>query len=185
MNNLPEGPRGKALALGICFVLFALVYMIVIGPLLQLYQDTDERLQTRVALMQRLEVSARALPRLHAAADRLNKQPGQGAAMLTGSSAPVAGAELQSAVKEIVESNGAHLSSSEILAPEAADSFQKVGLHVSLSGDLTLLTAVLHGIETSHPVMFVDNVEIRGGANPGDDAQTLAIAFDVYGFRPS
>lgn len=185
MNNLPEGPRGRALALGIGFVLLALVYLVVISPLSQLYADTDDRLQSRVALVQRLQVSARELPRLRATADQLAKQPGQGAVLLTGNGPSVAAAELQSAVKEIVENNGTHLSSSEVLAPEAADSFQKIGVHVALSGDLTLLAAVLRGIETSHPVMFVDNVEIRGGANPGDDAQTLAIAFDVYGFRPS
>jgi hypothetical protein len=103
--------------------------------------------------------------------------------LLTGSSPAVSAAELQSAMKDIVENSGAHLNSSEILAPEAADNFQKIGVHVAFSGDLTLLTSVLRGIETSHPAMFVDNVEIRGGADSGDDARTLAIAFDVYGFR--
>jgi len=31
--------------------------------------------------------------------------------------------------------------------------------------------------------MFVDNMDIRAAANAGDDSQSLAIAFDVYGFR--
>jgi hypothetical protein len=184
MNNLPDGPRGKALALGICFLLAAILYMIFVDPLIALYQSGDERLESREELKQRLQISALELPRLRASAEMTGKQPSKGALLLTGNSPAVAAAELQSAMKEIVETSGAHLNSSEILAPEAADSFQKVGVHVAFSGDLTLLTSVLRGIETSHPAMFVDNVEIRGGANQGDDAQTLAIAFDVYGFRP-
>ncbi len=183
MNNLPEGRRGHILALGICFLAVAAVYLVIIAPLASLYGDGAERLQLRRDMVDRLEASVRALPRLRAEAERLRDPSHKGAVLLTGSSPTVAAAELQTALKEMVEANGARISSSEVLAPEAQDSFQKIGLHVSFTGDLALLTTVLRGIETSRPAMFVDNVEIRGAANSGDDNQALAIAFDVYGFR--
>jgi general secretion pathway protein M len=171
------------LAVAIGFLAIAVVYLIIIAPLFQIYGDAADRLQTRRDLVERLEVSAKALPKLRAEAERLRDPSHKGAVLLVGSSPTVAAAQLQTSMKELVEASGARLSSSEILAPEMQDSYQKIGLHVSFSGDLTLLTAVLRGIETARPAMFVDNVEIRGGANEGGDSQTLAIAFDVYGFR--
>jgi general secretion pathway protein M len=183
VNNLPEGRRGQIMALGITFIMVVLVYLVIISPILQLYGSGAERLQSRRDMVERLQVSERALPRLRAEAARLRDPSHNGAVLLVGSSPTVAAAQLQTALKEIVEAGGSRLASSEILAPEAQDGYQKVGLHVSFSGDLTLLTSVLRGIETARPAMFVDNVEIRGGANPGEASQTLAIAFDVYGFR--
>jgi hypothetical protein len=162
-----------------------MLYLVIVGPLISLYQGGQDELDARRDMVHRLQVSADHLPALRAESERLGKESAKGSVLLTGNGPTVAAAQLQSTVKEIVENNGAHLSSSEILAPDTADSFQKIGLHVSFSGDLTLLTTVLRGIETSHPAMFVDNVEIRGGANSGDDAQSLSIAFDVYGFRSS
>lgn len=183
MNSLPDGPRGRALAAGILVLIVVAVYMMIVSPLVDLYDARADRLQSRVDLAQRLAISARDLPRLRASAEQLEKDPSKGTVLLTGGSPAVAAAQLQTTVKEIVENSGAHLISSEILAAEAVESFQRVGLHVSFAGDLSLLTSVLRGIETSHPAMFIDNVEIRSSANAGEDSGALAIAFDVYGFR--
>ena len=183
MNSLPEGRRGQALAVGIALLMATLIYLIVISPILQLYESGGDRLQARRDMVDRLRVSERALPTLRVEAAKLRDPSNNGAVLLVGSSPTVAAAQLQTRLKELVESSGAHLASSEILSPEPQDGYQKIGLHVSFSGDLTLLTAVLRGIETARPAMFVDNVEIRGGADPGEASPTLAIAFDVYGFR--
>ena len=47
MNGLPEGRRGHMLALGICLLIVAAVYLLVIAPLSSLYGSGAERLETR------------------------------------------------------------------------------------------------------------------------------------------
>ena len=136
MNGLPEGRRGHMLALGICLLIVAAVYLLVIAPLSSLYGSGAERLETRRDMVDRLQASARALPRLRKEAERLRDPSHKGAVLLVGSSPTVAAAQLQTALKELVETNGAHIASAEVLAPEPQDSYQKIGLHVSFSGDL-------------------------------------------------
>jgi hypothetical protein len=186
MNNLPDGVRGKALALAICLLPVAFLYLAIVSPLRGVYESGAERLRERTELVERLQVSARELPRLRQEAERARAASNGGALLLTGSSATVAAATLQSTMKQLVESNGAKLSSAEILAPENKEQYQRVGIHVQFAGDLRLLMSVLRGIETSHPVMFVDNVEIRGAADAAADdssGQELSITLDLYGFR--
>jgi type II secretory pathway component PulM len=187
MNDLPDGPRGKILALAILAVALLAIYMVVVAPLIGLYDDGEERLAGRTAMAERLQRNTRDLPRLRQAAAELQAGGGDGTdLLLTGSSATVAAADLQTTIKDLIEEGGARLSSAEILPPETQAPFEKVGLRVSFSGDLPLLTSVLRGIETAHPIIFVDNLEIRGaGATDQDDSgQTLSIAFDLYGYRP-
>jgi general secretion pathway protein M len=186
MNNLPDGVRGKILAVGMLLGVLLLIDLVVISPIVGLYDSTAETVQERAALAQRLQNSIRELPRLRKAADALKESSGDQQLLLEGSSDTVAAAMLQSTVKSLIEDGGARLNSAEILPPEKQDPYQKVALRVSFTGDLTLLTAVLRGIETARPVIFVDNVDIRGagGANQDDGDQSLTIAFDLYGFRP-
>lgn len=187
MNDLPSGVRGKALALGLCVLVLAAIYLIVITPLMALYDANAEYLQERQELAQRLQRSAKALPALQDQADAVHDQVSDADLLLDGDSDSVAAAALQSTVKDIVESAGARLISSEVLSSDKRGTLQRVGIHVSFSGNLTLLTTVLQGIQLAHPVILVDNVDIQGadGADQSSDSQKqLAIALDVYGFKP-
>lgn len=180
MTNLPDGLLGKILALGICAMLAAVAYLALIQPLLGLYEDGEQRLQERMELVQRLQGSVRDLPRLRAQAAQWHDKSSNGELLLAGTGDTVAAAALQSALKGLVEDGGASLTSAEVLPPQTQDKFRRIAIRVSFTGDLTLLTSVLRGVETAHPVMFVDNLEIHG-ADGGDT--DLAVAFDVYGFR--
>ena len=185
MTELPEGVIGKVLALAVCALLVLTVRVAVVAPLLGLYDARQQQLQERLDLVARLRRSAADLPRLRAEADKWRKNARGGDLLLSGSSDTIAAATLQTSLKDLVERGGAKLSSAEVLPAEAADKFRKVGVRVSFSGDVPLLTTVLGGIETSHPIMFVENFDIRTGAKgAGDDAGPAhTIALDVYGFR--
>ena len=187
MNDLPTGIRGKALALGLCVLVVAAIYLAVITPLIALYDTNAEHLQDRQELAQRLQRSAKALPALQDEAAATQDQASDADLLLDGDSDSVAAAALQSTVKDLVESAGARLISSEVLPSDKRETLQRVGIHVSFSGNLTLLTTVLQGIQLAHPVILVDNVDIQGadGADQGSGGQKqLAIALDVYGFKP-
>ncbi len=182
--TLPTGNSGKALALGICGLLLLLFYFIAVEPLIVLYADGQQELHQRSALAERLQRAVHDLPRLRELAQKVNEGSGD-TDLLTGSSDAVAAAALQSTVKGMVVEGGATLNSAEILPAEPHEKYQRVAIRVSFTADLELLTQVLRGIETAHPQLFVDNLDIRsGGAGGADDASpTLTISVDVYGFR--
>ncbi len=186
MNDLPTGIRGKVLALGLCVLVVAAIYLAAVAPMVSLYEANAERLQERQELAQRLQRSARALPVLRDEADAAQNQASDENLLLEGDSDSVAAAALQSTVKDVVESAGARLISVEVLTSDKRENLQRVGIHVSFSGNLALLTTVLQGMQLAHPVILVDNVDIQGAdsADQGGSQKQLAIALDVYGFKP-
>jgi general secretion pathway protein M len=182
VNSLPEGLIGKALALGIACVLLCLLYFMAVAPLLSFYADGERSLEERTALAAMLERSVHDLPRLRALAAQWQQGAPANDLLLPASSDSVAAATLQSTVKDLVEQGGATLNSTEILPPQDQDSFRRVGIHVSFSTNQRLLMAALRGIEIARPLLFVDNIDIRGTAQPGSADPGLAVAFDVFGF---
>lgn len=185
MTALPEGILGKILALAICGVLLAVAYLVAVEPALNFYQDRAQELSAQQATIARLAASARGLPALRASAAQWRTQSRDGGLLLAGSSDGVAAAAIQSSVKDFLDKSGAKLGSAEILPPMTHDNFQRVGVRVSLTGTLPMLLAVLRGVGTVHPVLFVDNVEIHtasGTAKTGG-GDLLSVALDIYGFR--
>lgn len=186
MIRLPEGNLGKALAVAAGAVSVAAIYAVAIEPLMSFYGHGRQTLQERLEVLHRVEASAAELPRLRAAAKEWREKTRDGDLLFVGSSDAVAGAALQSTLKELIEDGSATLSSAEVLPAETADKFRRVAIRVSFSGDLTLITDVLRGIEGARPAIFVDNLDIRtaGDSARDDEGKSFTIAFDVHGFRP-
>lgn len=182
MTALPEGNAGKALALGVCLVLLAIFHLVAVQPLIGLYQDGQQRLDEQRELVARLQRTVGSLPDLRtAAAKGAQEKSSVAELLLPGASDAVAAASLQSTVKKLVSDGGATLSSAEILPARTDDNLRRIGLRATFSGDLHALTTFLRGIETAHPLLYVDNLEIRGGGGEARSAP-LAIVFEVYGF---
>lgn len=177
--------RRVVLPLGLGTLAGAAVYVAAVAPLQSLYERGEETLRERLELAHRLEDSAAELPRLREAAAKWREVTHDQDLLFTGSSDAVAGATLQSALKALIEEGGATLTSAEILPSEASGKFGRVAVRVSFSGNLTLIAAVLRGIEESRPVILVDQLDIRSSGDSGGDGDdpSLAIALDVHGYR--
>jgi Type II secretion system (T2SS), protein M subtype b len=185
VNSLPDGIRGKAAALGIAALAAAVIYLALVSPLWAFYQASAQALDLKREMLRRSENAVNDLPRLRALSKRLGDSSRGADLLLSGSSDSIAAAQLQSTLKDLVETEGAKLTSTTVLRPEIADRFRRVGVRVSFSGDLKLLTAVLQGIEKSHPVMAVGGLELHVAGAPVDASEdpNLAIALDIVGFR--
>jgi general secretion pathway protein M len=198
LKELPEGARGQVLAVAVAFLGLGLVYLLVVSPVLGFYNDRAEQLDRRVTMASRYEALARQLPALKAGDKQWRDRSG-GEMLLDGTSDALASAALQTVIKGLVDDAGAKLSSSEILAPADEGGFRRVGIRVVFSGDLKLVTAVLHGVETSRPILSVGDFSLHGGSAAGggessdsdEDASpaagggdgALSVTLDVYGFR--
>jgi len=103
----------------------------------------------------------------------------------------LAAAELQSLVKGLIERSGGGLVSTQPLVDSGADAVGEVPgsvrLRVRMRGDMESLRDVLHSLESSMPLLVLDNVSIvkarqvrrrRGSDNQGP----LQVNFDLTGF---
>jgi hypothetical protein len=180
MSGLPEGPQGKVLALSISALGLCALYVAIVMPLRGFYDANAQALQDRREVLKRYESAVLDLPRLRGEAQQRRARLG-GDLLLAGSSDAVAAADLQSTLKALVEADGATLESAQTLPAETLDKFRRVGVRLSFSGNLELLTSVLLGVETASPVLSVGGLELH--SSDDEYGQDLTIAMDVYGFR--
>ncbi len=179
MSSLPEGARGKFLAVSIGVLIFCAFYVGLVAPLLGFYEASAQTLHDRRAVLARYERAAADLPRLRDAS--ANKAESGSALLFTGTTEALAAAELQSTLKDLVEAGGATLESAQTLPPETLGNFRRVGVRVSFSGGLDLLTTVLLGVETAKPVLSIGGLELD--SSDEETGEDLTVAMDVYGFR--
>lgn len=184
MIGAPEGNAGKAAALFILALVAASFYFAVLSPVLAFYGGNAEALEQKRELVRRYENAADDLPRLRKLATERRGEAREENLLLTGGSDAVAAASLQSSLKDMVEGEGAKITSAATLPPETEGDFRRVGVRIAFSGDLTLLTTVLQGIALARPVLAVDNLELHvAGDSDDDENPNLAVALDVFGYR--
>jgi len=83
------------------------------------------------------------------------------ARLLTGATPTQAGAELQGQLSQMATSAGLNVLSSQILKDEEAETFRKVGVRLTLSGELDGVTRMLASIETGPNDLAVTLLEIN------------------------
>jgi hypothetical protein len=182
-----EGTSAKALALLIAALIVWTIYVTAAAPLFSYYERTAQSLQDRQELAHRYQNLARDLPRLRAAAAQRLSQSHDAGLLLIGPTDAVAAAMMQSALKELIEGQGAKLTSAEMLpGGTEAEIVRQIGVRIAFSGNLKLLTSVIEGIETTRPLLSIGNLDVHGaGASQAEAADgVLAVAMDVYGFLP-
>lgn len=67
---------------------------------------------------------------------------------------------LQTKVKSLVETSGGSVSSIQPLPAKNEGKLLKVSLRVQIQGDADVIRKVIHGIESTQPLLFLDDVSI-------------------------
>jgi general secretion pathway protein M len=187
MSGLPNGLKGKALALALCVGIIAALYLGVVAPLVAHYGERASRLEDTVALTARLQLAAAETPSLNRTLDGLRQRSDLTELILPGTSDAVAAANLQATLAALAAKVGTGIASTEILTPQAQDPFRRIGLRINLTGDLTMLTNLLRGIDEARPPLFVDRLDLRSSAGTapasGNAPPILAVTMDLHGFR--
>jgi type II secretory pathway component PulM len=109
---LPEGLRGRLLALALTVTILAVLWAGCVQPLIDWHAARSDTLEQRRALLQRMSTLATTLPELQRQA---SGEHAPAAALLEGASDAIAGAALQSLVQHMTSMAGAELNSMEIL----------------------------------------------------------------------
>ena len=179
--GLPEGARGRALALALTVVALASIWAAVVDPLVRLYQDRAETLAQRSTLARRMEAVAAALPGYRRQAEAAQGAGAAAPALLPEATDALAAAALQERVQALAQQAGATVASAEALPAEAAGPYQRIGLRVSLSTTYPKLMEVLRRVADASPPMLVDDLRFQRslalGSREGMEASLTIIAF--------
>ena len=179
--GLPEGVRGRALALALTAVVLASVWAAAVDPLVRHYQDQAETLAQRRTLLRRMQAVAAALPDLRRQAEAGKGVGAAAPVLLEGATDATAAATLQERVQALAHEAGTAVSSAEALPSESAGSYQRIGLRVSLSASYPKLVDVLRRIAEASPPMLVDDLRLQRslalGSRDGMEASLTVIAF--------
>ena len=179
--TLPEGRRGRLLALGVTLVVLLAVWIAVVSPLISFYGARADRLAERRTVALHMEQLAAQQPALEARAASLGRQAPAKGAVVTGDSIPVATAALQSLVQDIATTVGASLASVESLPGETTGGSRRVGVKLTLSASWPVLVRFLEALEQSSTPMATDDLQIRGTELAAhSDQPTFETSFSVY-----
>jgi general secretion pathway protein M len=183
-TSLPEGRRGRILALGILLIAILAAWIVVAAPLFAFYGARADRLAERRALASHMEQLVAQRPMLEARAATLGREGTAKVAPIagvSGDSIPVATAALQSLVQDIASGAGASLASVESLPGETTATYRRVGVKLTLSASWPVLVRFLEALEQSATAMAADDLQIRATAQSAHaDQPVFDIGLSVY-----
>jgi hypothetical protein len=107
--------------------------------------------------------------------------------LLPGSTPAVAAAQLQGNLSGLAAAMGGEITTVQILEPEEAAPFARIGLRLSLSGDMATVRDFLYAMETREPMLIVRRMDLAVSGVAADESAEnppLAATFEVYGYAP-
>ena len=107
--------------------------------------------------------------------------------LLPGSTPAVAAAQLQGDLAGLAAAMGGEITTAQILEPEEAAPFARIGLRLSLRGDTATVRDFLYAVETREPMLIVRRMDLGGSSladNESVENPTLSATFEVYGYPP-
>jgi general secretion pathway protein M len=180
-TTLPEGGRGRLLALALTLSVLVAVWIGCVQPLMDWYGARADALEQRRALLQRMTALVATLPELQ---HQSSGARAPAAALLEGASDAIAGAALQSSVQVMAAAAGAELSSMEMLPAEQRGTYRRIALRVSTSAAWPVLVELLRAVEQATPRMLVDDLQLRAPPVEMRAATTpISAAFTILAYR--
>jgi general secretion pathway protein M len=179
---------GRLAALGLLLAVPALIYAVAILPV-QLHvgalhaeaTSLEEALQRYQRIVgQRAELAAQMR---QATADKPDA-----ASYLEASSDALAAAQLQDLLKQIVLSSGGTLDSVRVLQSTVEGPYRRVSVQLLIETRIDGLRALLYGVETRIPYLFVKNISVNSISgvrpdSPASEPADLDVRLEVFGYR--
>jgi hypothetical protein len=186
VTELPEGLYGRIVAWGTGALVVLVGYLAFVAPTIDFYVEGRRELDERSAVAARMTRAAAELPNLRKAVRAIEPRKEGESLLLAGASDTIAVAALQTLVKAQAQRIGVKLSNVEILPAEAADRYSRVAIRTAFTAEYRAIVALLAGIETSRPALFIDRLELQASEETKSDATrpVLTATVDIYGLRP-
>lgn len=149
------------LAIGLLVVAILIVSLAVIMPVVNKGLELHE---AKNNLVFRLEQYERILARKDAVIENMNaikEQYEQRGLLNSQGTAALASAGVQEFIKKAIVEAGGQLSSTQALPVSDKNEFSRITVSVRMTGNSEVLRAVLYKIETSTPLIIINQIDIR------------------------
>jgi general secretion pathway protein M len=177
------------LAVGLLISVVLIISLIVIVPILS---EGLELHKSKNDLMFRLQQYERILATkntVSASMAKIKQQHDQQGYFNSQETDALASAEMQAFIKKTIVDAGGQLSSTQALPVNNKNRFSRITVSVRMKGNSEVLRAVLYKIETSTPLIIIDQIDIRpmhGNMNNNtrqiDSTNKLNVNFQAVSF---
>jgi general secretion pathway protein M len=159
LANNPQTQRW--LAVGLLAFVVLLVILLFILPIISKgleLNETKENLAFTLKKYEQILAGKEAIVGNIAAIKQQHQD--QGYFNNQGTSA-LASAQMQEFIKQAIVQAGGQLSSTQVLPSASKDKFNRITVSVRMTGNSEILRAVLYRLETSTPLIVIDQLDIR------------------------
>src|ERR1700679_2178193 len=160
MTALPPW-LSRALAVMLLLACGGVAVLGVVLPLADHYADTKGRIAQATVQLARYQHFVERLPQQRETLAALDKRQGSNDGFLAGANDTLIGAELQNRVKSTVEAAQGALKSTQALPPRDEGDFRRIAVRGDMTADISAAQMILYQLETTSPMLFLDNVDIR------------------------
>lgn len=147
--------------LSLALALAGLLLAAIVLPWLQWNREYDDRIELRAKQLERYQAQLKTIPVLQERLERLKSEGAQDAFYLGVANESLGGVALQRRLEEMVSSVGGGLTSIQILPAEHDQALTRLSVRARLQLELPELREVLYRIESSEPLMFVEQMTVR------------------------
>ncbi len=188
MNLKLSPPVSRALALAILLSLIAILYLGVAAPLIEDYAATRDSVTQLQDTLQRYQRAARDLAPRQAELAALKQRRSAQDGFLQGASDTLIAVQIQDRIKTLADTTKSELRSSQVLPPQNEGKLRRISVRGQISTTLPGALRLFYGLESTYPLLFIDNVDLR--ARPQDlrdrsaagPTDVIDLQFDVYGY---
>ncbi len=184
--DLPQ-PVRRVAAVALLLVAVAAVAFLTIIPLNEHIAALREQIEAERVLLGRF-IAVASQENQAAELDRAGRAAIESGAYLKGDSETIKAAALQALLSERAAANGVRLYSTRALPPRERDGLRFLGVNAQFHAEIGQLRALMHGIESARPFLFVEGLQIHplDAFSPRDPEQggILDVRFDVFGAVP-
>ena len=177
------------LALSLLLVVVCVFFLLILMPIIGAGIDYHEEKSNLLFKLQRQQKIAARRDLVSQQLETLKQQVQQQSYFSNYDTEALTSADLQNIVKTAVTDAGGQLTSTQGIPGKVENGFTYVAVRVRLTGNIEMLTTILHTIHTAIPLLVVDQIDItpmRGlhsrPNNKPEPSSQLNISFQVVSF---
>ena len=177
------------LAVGLLISVVLIISLIVIVPLLSKGLELHKSKNDLMFRLQQFERILATKNTINASMAKIKQQHDQQGYFNSQETDALASAEMQAFIKKTIVDAGGQLSSTQALPVNNKNRFSRITVSVRMKGNSEVLRAVLYKIETSTPLIIIDQIDIRpmrGAMNNNtrqlDSSNELNVNFQAVSF---
>ncbi|MDD1628681.1 MAG: type II secretion system protein GspM [Methylococcaceae bacterium] len=151
----------RLIAVGLLIAVVLVIILVVIVPVVSKGIELLETKNNLVFRLQQYEAILAKKEAVIASMSNIKQQHEKQGYFNSQKTDALASAEMQEFIKKAIVEAGGQLSSTQALPVNNKDKFSRITVSVRMTGNSEVLRAVLYKIETSTPLIIIDQIDIR------------------------